>query len=64
MSKGHLHPDNDNWDESATRLGQDARVTRGRDARDTRLFSGDLLILLPVLFEDFVADLCRDFGVA
>jgi hypothetical protein len=35
LRKNHPHPDNDNWDEAVNHSGQDARVTRGRDARDT-----------------------------
>jgi hypothetical protein len=64
MSKGYPHPCNDNQDENAKRRGQDARVTRGRDVRDTRLLSGGLLILPALLFEDFFTDLRRDSGIA
>jgi hypothetical protein len=33
--KSRTHLDNNNQDEAAVHRGQDARVTRGRDARDT-----------------------------
>jgi hypothetical protein len=36
-NENHPHPDNNSRDEAATYSGQDARVTRGRDARDTSM---------------------------